>query len=158
MVNLEKILGECDFEDLVYQLKIRRDKSFSVEDSSIEITKNLTKIISAHFFQRGYWVTYETIVEAEYVPKASKGKLAYIRPGRIDLIVKSKEGWSLAIEIDRSNKKWSLEKIKNFQANNPKTFGVWIRWGGRVKKLDTSSIVLVDLTVDTAEIVLPEWC
>jgi hypothetical protein len=64
--------------------------------------------------------------------------------GLIDIIIKSPNGRQYAIEIDSSNKKWSLEKL--FDAYKKGYVPIWVRWHTKIN-IDIPAIInLIDLT------------
>ena len=64
--------------------------------------------------------------------------------GLIDIIIKRPEGMPYAIEIDSSNKKWSLEKL--LHAYRKGYVPIWIRWCTKINIKIPSVINLIDLT------------
>lgn len=153
-MNIHTIATECELEKLVLHLKQIRDSSRALDEPSIRITEKLTSAICEYFQKQGHKVALEVNVETKYIPR-QKDREPYIRPGRLDLVVDSPNRWQLAIEIDRGNKKWSVEKLKHVQTNNKNTFGIWIRWGGQLRNVDTSAILLINLTSETPTILWP---
>lgn len=63
--------------------------------------------------------------------------------GLIDIIIIKPDGTRYAIEIDSSNKKWSLEKL--IHAYNIGYVPVWIRWHTKIKIEIPSYINLINL-------------
>lgn len=151
-MNPEEVLLNCNFNELILSLKLLRDKLISAETPSVQITKKLTTAVSRHFFLLGYNVISEVDIEAVY---NSKKHGSYQRTGRLDLLIIAKNKWQLAIEIDRGNKKWSAEKLKQLQLTRANTFGIWIRWKGQIRNVDTSEIILVDLTNEIYRVFMP---
>jgi hypothetical protein len=70
------------------------------------------------------------------------------RKGLVDMIIKSPEGIEYAIEIDSSNKKWSLEKL--LHAHSKGYVPVWVRWCAKIDIEIPAVINLIDLTDDKA--------
>lgn len=64
--------------------------------------------------------------------------------GLIDIIIKSPNGNQYAIEIDSSNKKWSLEKL--LDAYKKGYAPIWVRWCSKIKINIPTVINLIDLT------------
>jgi hypothetical protein len=64
--------------------------------------------------------------------------------GLIDMIIKSPDGIGYAIEIDSSNKKWSLEKL--LHAYKKGYVPIWVRWCTKINIKIPSVINLIDLT------------
>jgi len=64
--------------------------------------------------------------------------------GFIDIIIKRPEGMMYAIEIDSSNKKWSLEKL--LDAYNKGYVPIWVRWCTKINIKIPSVVNLIDLT------------
>jgi hypothetical protein len=64
--------------------------------------------------------------------------------GLIDIIIKSPEGIGYAIEIDSSNKKWSLEKL--LHAYRKGYVPIWVRWCVKINIEIPSVINLINLT------------
>jgi hypothetical protein len=154
MADFAKIVLSGRLEDLISKLKISRDSLLLNETPSIEVTKKLTGMICEHFQNLGFWVSREVLCQTQYSSAGSKRE-PYSRNGLIDIVVASNDGWQLAIEVDRGNKKWSLKKLKNFQTTNANSHGIWIRWGGVVSGVETKDIFLIDLTETEAKFVLP---
>ncbi|OHB50069.1 MAG: hypothetical protein A2Y10_14050 [Planctomycetes bacterium GWF2_41_51] len=63
--------------------------------------------------------------------------------GLIDIIIIKPDGTRYAIEIDSSNKKWSLEKL--IHAHNIGYVPVWIRWHTKIKIEIPKHINLINL-------------
>jgi hypothetical protein len=68
------------------------------------------------------------------------------RKGLIDMVIKSPEGIGYAIEIDSSNKKWSLEKL--LHAHSIGYVPIWVRWCTKIDIEIPTVINLIDLTDD----------
>jgi len=64
--------------------------------------------------------------------------------GFVDIIIKRPDGIRYAIEIDSSNKKWSLEKL--LHAHSIGYVPIWIRWCAKVNMEIPAVINLIDLT------------
>lgn len=64
--------------------------------------------------------------------------------GYIDIIIKSPDGIKYAIEIDSSNKKWSLEKL--LHAHSIGYVPIWVRWRVKININIPAIINLIDLT------------
>lgn len=64
--------------------------------------------------------------------------------GHIDIIIKGLNGKRYAIEIDSSNKKWSLEKL--LYANKTGYVPIWVRWNAKININIPAVINLIDLT------------
>jgi len=64
--------------------------------------------------------------------------------GLVDIIITRPDNTKYAIEIDSSNKKWSLEKL--IYANSIGYIPIWIRWRTKIKIETPSNINLIDLT------------
>lgn len=141
-MNTEKILQDCKFKQLVTKLKQLRDKLFTENASSTMVTEYLTKEIQTHFETLNFQVVLELKFEAIYT---SKRRIPVTRIGKIDLVIFANQEWQIAIEIDRANKKWSVEKLRQYKSSFPNTMCIWIRWKGRIRNVDTSDIILVDL-------------
>lgn len=68
------------------------------------------------------------------------------RQGRIDWLLQSRDPQvSYALEIDRHNKRWSLEKLVRSEALG--YLPVWIRWRSPVLCPVPDSVFLIDLSV-----------
>jgi len=65
--------------------------------------------------------------------------------GLIDVILTTSDGIRYAIEIDSSNKKWSLEKL--LHAHNIGYIPIWIRWCTKIKIEIPSVINLINLNI-----------
>jgi hypothetical protein len=66
--------------------------------------------------------------------------------GLVDIVIKSPEGIGYAIEIDSSNKKWSLEKL--LHAHSIGYVPIWIRWCTKISIPIPTVVNLIDLTDD----------
>jgi hypothetical protein len=66
------------------------------------------------------------------------------RKGLVDIVIKSPERILYAIEIDRSNKKWSLEKL--LHAHSIGYVPIWVRWCAKINIQIPAVINLIDLT------------
>ncbi len=64
--------------------------------------------------------------------------------GLVDMIIKSSDGKQYAIEIDSSNKKWSLKKL--LHAYNKGYVPIWVRWCSEININIPAVINLIDLT------------
>jgi hypothetical protein len=64
--------------------------------------------------------------------------------GLIDVIIKRPEGMPYAIEIDSSNKRWSLEKL--LHAHSIGYVPIWVRWCAKINIEIPTVINLIDLT------------
>ncbi len=64
--------------------------------------------------------------------------------GLIDIIIKSPNEKQYAIEIDSSNKKWSLEKLLHAQKTG--YVPIWVRWCAKINIQIPTVINLIDLT------------
>ena len=77
------------------------------------------------------------------VPIDSYRQVKTLRRGIIDILITT-ENMQYAVEIDSSNKKWSLEKLK-YMANRG-CESVWVRWCYPVKIELPSHVHLIDIT------------
>jgi hypothetical protein len=66
------------------------------------------------------------------------------RKGLVDIIIKSPNGKQYAIEIDSSNKKWSVEKL--LYAYKTGYVPIWVRWNAEINIKVPEVINLIDLT------------
>jgi hypothetical protein len=64
--------------------------------------------------------------------------------GLMDIIIKSPNEKQYAIEIDSSNKKWSLEKL--LDAYKKGYVPIWVRWNAEININIPAVINLIDLT------------
>lgn len=64
--------------------------------------------------------------------------------GLIDIIIKGPEGTPYAVEIDSSNKKWSLEKL--LHAYRKGYVPIWVRWCAKINIQIPTVVNLIDLT------------
>jgi hypothetical protein len=64
--------------------------------------------------------------------------------GLVDIIIRTPNGKQYAIEIDSSNKKWSLEKL--LDAYKKGYVPIWVRWHSKIKINIPTVINLIDLT------------
>jgi hypothetical protein len=65
--------------------------------------------------------------------------------GRVDVFGVFPDSSVIAIEIDRGDKRWSLQKLI-FAATKLHTQAVWIRWSGFVNLYVPPSVTLIDVT------------
>jgi hypothetical protein len=65
--------------------------------------------------------------------------------GRLDLLAHAPNGRSLAIEIDRDNKAWSVRKLARC-AEEFWTDALWVRWRGSVTHDVPDTVCLIDMT------------
>lgn len=63
------------------------------------------------------------------------------RSGRVDIVASFQDGSSLAIEIDRGNKRFSVEKLESMRQRGVAT--LWVRWGGTVRRISREIPVCV---------------
>ena len=94
--------------------------------------------LSIESFARGRGLAYEK--EAFLGLNRKTGE----RKGLIDMVIKSTEGIGYAIEIDSSNKKWSLEKL--LHAHSVGYVPIWVRWCAKINIRIPDVINLIDLT------------
>jgi hypothetical protein len=66
--------------------------------------------------------------------------------GYIDIFANFPDNSKLAIEIDRGNKLWSLEKLA-FSADVLQAQAIWIRWRGEIKVQSIGAVRFIDLTL-----------
>ncbi len=70
------------------------------------------------------------------------------RQGRIDWLLRHRDlPIRFAVEIDRANKQWSLEKL--VRAQQAGFTSVWIRWRNPIRMTIPEQIYLIDLTRKT---------
>lgn len=65
--------------------------------------------------------------------------------GRLDLLCQHDSGRSLAVEIDRDDKRWSIDKLARC-AEHLWTDALWIRWRGGVTLRVPESVCVIDMT------------
>lgn len=72
------------------------------------------------------------------------------RRGRVDLVVAT-ENWTpfwrrvvYAIELDRQNKAWSVEKLRNLRRLRG-WIPIWVRWNGRLGRNLPDDICVIDM-------------
>ena len=65
--------------------------------------------------------------------------------GRLDLLAHAPNGRSLAIEIDRDNKAWSVCKLARC-AEEFWTDALWVRWRGSVTHDVPDAVCVIDMT------------
>ena len=65
------------------------------------------------------------------------------RQGIIDFLIKD-EGVQFALEIDSTNKKWSLEKLQFIAAQGHQA--IWVRWKSQIKLNIPPDIHFLDFT------------
>lgn len=64
--------------------------------------------------------------------------------GFIDIVIRMPDGTEYAIEIDSSNKKWSIAKL--LDAHKKGYVPIWIRWCTKININIPVVIKLIDLT------------
>ena len=64
--------------------------------------------------------------------------------GHLDLFARFDDGSSVAIEIDRGNKLWSLRKLE-YVAGESGSTALWVRWHGRVSMPTGSCVTVLNL-------------
>ena len=69
-------------------------------------------------------------------------------PSRVDFVIYSGPV-KYALEIDSSNKIWSLEKLIYAKENN--YIPIWVRWNSQINMVIPKNIFLVDLTSNRGE-------
>jgi hypothetical protein len=125
MINLlEQNLKKIDLR--LYGKNLPRDKGTKILTSSIEN------------FARGQKLECEKEVFLGLRRKTDGHK------GLVDIIIKSLNEKQYAIEIDSSNKKWSLEKL--LDAHKKGYVPIWVRWNAGVNINIPTVINLIDLT------------
>lgn len=82
----------------------------------------------------------------------SREKIELTRPtkrgpyqGRVDVFGVFPDSSVIVIEVDRGDKRWSLQKLI-FAATKLHTQAVWIRWSGFVNLYVPPSVTLIDVT------------
>jgi hypothetical protein len=90
---------------------------------STEITTHMTEAVSAWASERGWLAIPEMSLPFLVDTPAAPG-----RSGRVDLYI-ARPGWrrDLVVEIDRTMKAWSGEKLRLAAASGYKV--LWVRWG-----------------------------
>jgi hypothetical protein len=100
-------------------------------------TKELRKCVAFQSRQAGY----------RPIPEYPAGNIDN-RNAYIDFVCTQRRGFnqgsSLAIEIDSSNKIWSLTKL--LEMKNRGFDCVWIRWNAQIRVIPSPGIYLIDLT------------
>ncbi|MFV0126333.1 hypothetical protein ACLGI4_01170 [Streptomyces sp. HMX112] len=89
--------------------------------TSVEVTGHLTSVVTAWGASHGWAARREA--GAGITATARSGRT---RTGLLDLLFHRPGGSRLAVEIDRGNKRWSLEKLIH-QADTGGC-AVWLRW------------------------------
>lgn len=115
---------------------------------SVDKTKVITEAIEEYLSSLGWNVSREYKIDLTRSSSTFEGKIKEIH-GRIDLFAK-RNNESLAIEIDRGNKPWSLKKLEYCI----KTYGskaVWIRWKGEVTSAIPDGVIVYDISDGHAE-------
>lgn len=64
--------------------------------------------------------------------------------GYVDCVVVLPSKERIFIEIDRSEKSWSRQKLE-FCARQPRSVAIWIRWRGRVRRAPSPRICVIDI-------------
>jgi hypothetical protein len=122
--------------DLLEQCLKKIDLSLYVRGNRNRGTDVLTSSIES--FARGRGLECEREVFLGLKRKTDGYK------GLIDVIIKRPEGTLYAIEIDSSNKKWSLEKL--LYAYRKDYVPIWVRWCTKINIEIPSVVNLIDLT------------
>jgi hypothetical protein len=72
------------------------------------------------------------------------------RQGRIDLVAAFPDGTRLAIELDRTRKRRSLRKLRDFQTDE-QAYGLWVLWDARSRVSQQEGVAVMTLPDSTAE-------
>jgi len=124
---------------MFYALK-RRLELMPPSCPSTEKTRILTEEIQR--FCDHECVGFMCEVPIEPLEYRSSGKL---RRGIVDVFIRTTDGKVFAIEIDRGNKTWSLDKLGHCRIRY-NAVPIWIRWSGTVDCEIPADIVVADLT------------
>jgi len=108
---------------------------------TVAFTKSFTQALCNHIAENGGIVTLEYRIASNRV-KSNGGK----KLGILDVFAQFGDGSKLAIEIDKGNKVWSLEKL-GLAVEVLRAEAIWIRWRGQIKLVSIPPIFFVDLTV-----------
>lgn len=112
----------------------------AIADCSTETTSELTEALSPICQGQGAHVRSEVPCGARRA--RSQARSIRSRVGHLDLMAQFADGSSLAIEIDRTNKQWSIEKLES--ALEAGSLGLWVRWRGAAPA-DHPAIPVLDL-------------
>ena len=111
-----------------------------------DYTRELSQLIQLHEGQVFLEFGLEGCTRPPPSSRVAKwGDRSRPRVGHLDIFARFLDGSSLAVEIDRSNKVWSLEKLA-FARNVLRSDCVWIRWRGRAVTFAQSEIAIVDIS------------
>jgi len=67
-----------------------------------------------------------------------------MRKGIVDVFIRTKDNRVFAIEIDRANKRWSLDKLLHC-SRRYNAVPIWIRWRGSITRNLPASVVVADI-------------
>lgn len=107
---------------------------------TVDFTRLMTLDLCALISERGGrpWREYRLQTDR----RTKDGKL---REGMLDIFAHFSDRSKLAIEIDRGNKQWSLEKL-HIAASRLQAEAVWIRWRGKIKFTSCAPVRFVDVS------------
>jgi hypothetical protein len=103
-------------------------------------TQGLTEELCRRIRWHGGSVSTEHRVEL--FRRTQSGRLS---SGYLDIHADFVDHSCIAIEIDRGNKRWSVQKLE-FAAERLGATALWIRWRGVVRIQPTSAVMVVDIT------------
>ncbi|HKO88729.1 MAG TPA: hypothetical protein VJU83_09465 [Burkholderiales bacterium] len=119
--------------------------------SGLEITRALLHHIEQLCLKLGARAHCEVHVDL-YRSGVYRTSKPYRKWGRLDMAVELSDGWRVAIEIDRGNKRWSRDKLIH-ATSLPRTCALWIRWRGQCPDENCApGLSLINLTEDP-----PAW-
>lgn len=118
--------------------------------TSVEFTKHFTEGLSTLIYASGGRAFKEFGLDGCVRPASAHkirtwGESARPVIAHLDVFANFPDASSLAIEIDRNNKSWSLDKL-DFAKRNLNSECVWIRWRGPVKDFDVTEIPVLDIS------------
>ena len=124
---------------MFYALK-RRLELLPSSCTSTEKTRALTEEIQR--FCDHECASFTCEVPIQPIEYRNSGRL---RRGIVDAFIRTTDGRVFAIEVDRANKMWSLDKL-SYCSRRFNAVPIWIRWSGALDCTIPPDIVVADLT------------
>lgn len=109
-----------------------------------EMTSLITNAIADTLREHGWVVEAEVEIPLQRSGQRENGE-GYNYNGRVDLVATHPDGQKIAIEIDRTNKQWSTQKLQ-YCHQEFQMLPIWVRWRGKLMKNIPECIVVFDMT------------
>ena len=124
---------------LLPQLQTLSPQLKRVEDPAVVNTERITAAIERAATQAGARSERE-VYAGRLPPRQGRRK----QPGRLDCMVRERDGTTYAIEIDRENKLWSVDKLRHV-ADSVGWIPVWVRWREQIKVELPRDVLVIDM-------------